>query len=76
MPEYTEDFGDEDPTLEAPEPSEEILEAAHEADGSVTDDSVPDGTAPVSEVDATLVEEGDAGVNDTGDEEWYQDGDA
>lgn len=75
MPELTEHFGDEDPTVQAPEPDHGLLEAAHEADHDVTDDEVPDGTQPVGEIDATLIEEGDAGVNDTGDEEWYQDGD-
>lgn len=72
MPEFPVD---EDPTVEAPEPDQAFLEAAHEADHDVTDDSTPDGTQPVGEIDATLVEEGDAGVNDTGDEPWYQDGD-
>jgi hypothetical protein len=64
----------EDPNVQAPQPDEDLLEAAEEADAddSVTDDSVPDGTVPEGEIDATLVEEGDAGVNDTGDEEWYK----
>jgi hypothetical protein len=39
-----------------------------------TDDTVPDGTQlPLGGEE--IVEEGDAGVNDTGDEPWYQEGD-
>ena len=78
MSDTPEDFGDEDVTLEAPEPSEELLEAAHEADHDVTEDSIPDGTQPVGEIDATLVEEGDAGVGDAEieyDEDPFAEGD-
>lgn len=75
MPEYNERMDEQAVAL--PEPDEGLLDAAREADENAgTDDSVPDGTQPDGEIDATLVEEGDAGVNDTGDEEWYQDGDA
>lgn len=37
-----------------------------------TDDNVPDGTQlPRRGLENTQAEEGDAGVNDTGDEPWY-----
>lgn len=43
----------------------------------VTDDSIPDGTQlPDNDGSEKVVEEGDAGVNDTGDEPWYEEGDA
>lgn len=38
-----------------------------------TDDSVADGTQ-LPTVDDLPAEEGDAGVNDTGSEEWYEEG--
>jgi len=39
-----------------------------------TDDTVPDGTQlPDPDAD-DRDEEGDAGVNDTGEEEWYEEG--
>lgn len=40
-----------------------------------TDDSIPDGTQLPTDDDLPD-EEGDAGVNDTGDEPWYDDEDA
>jgi hypothetical protein len=36
-----------------------------------TDDDVADGTQLPDDAAAELDEEGDAGVNDTGDEPWY-----
>lgn len=36
-----------------------------------TGDDVPDGTQLPDDTGAEIVEEGDAGVNDTGDEPWY-----
>ncbi len=78
MPETTESFGDEEQAVTLPQPDEEILEAAHEADHSVTDDRIPDGTQPVGEIDALLVEEGDAGVGDAEieyDEDPFAEGD-
>lgn len=40
-----------------------------------TDDTVADGTQLPDETGEDIVEEGDAGVNDTGDEPWYSVGD-
>lgn len=49
-------------TVQAPEP---------------TGDDVPDGTQLPDETAEEIVEEGsDAGVADTGDEEWYQERDS
>lgn len=65
---------DENPAV-LPDP--DLEKAAIEAELTAgTDDSIPDGTQPEGEIDATLIEEGDAGVNDTGDEPWYQEGEA
>lgn len=37
-----------------------------------TPDEVPDGTQLIVDSDDFPIEEGDAGVNDTGDEPWYK----
>lgn len=42
----------------------------------VTDDSVPDGTQSPNDDTFHVIEEGDAGINDTGNEPWYEGGDA
>lgn len=47
-----------------------------EAVPEATDDSVPDGTQLPDLEAGELAEEGDAGVNDTGEEEWYGEGDS
>lgn len=53
-------------------PDHDLERAAQIADANAgSADSVPDGTEPDGEIDATLVEEGDAGVDDKGDEPWY-----